>query len=574
MEEGVRLLQQQEPHSPFRPDEELHFDFPPVVLSPKEITPQESSYSHLPRAPVRKMISVPELRDGQRGPGLQSNSSMYRQNSAGRPSPRMRQSSEERGKDNMGVGPEMLSKQIHRRMMEQEQSWGSPDGSSGGRDRLLRQKSMERGIKVGLPPGHPQGRRGMNGQSRRGRRNGEPAESPTPGAAPPGLKMPLAFNSIARERGFTTGSPHPGTQVFASSSLRSGPPTPRGYPSNGPSSSAPDLFANNESKNYPPPRNDPRNPPRSHPYTPPQPPYSNNTSANTSPHSSFGPLSATDEVRTSFRSALSAAEENRSSTFTSSSELTEDSHAMTVDEAIGMYGSDTDEEILEHPTSEEESRRSKGDSVLGGATSRHGSVSDEGGARADSALGGVSRQASFADDREQARRSVGDSVLEGDVSPSVRSRMAEQENVRQMALEEQKEELEATHKTQTVEHTGAESGLKEDLESDSKRDEVSGYKDTIEPESSAQGNGQRSDHQEHQTSSAVELTPTEEALKILQSKPVAPEPKSPTFLAVGDPSDTPQRNPAMANGMLPKDARDRYGWATLFLTRKLNANLP
>jgi len=550
MEEGVRLLQQREPRSPFRPDEELHFDFPPVVLSPKEITPQEYSYSHLPRAPVRKMISVPELRDGQRGPGLPSNSSMYRQNSAGRPSPRMRQSSEERGRDNAGVGPEMLSKQIHRRMMEQEQSWGSPDGSSGGRDRLLRQKSMERGIKVGLPPGHPQGRRGMNGQSRRGRRNGEQTESPTPGAAPPGLKMPLAFNSIARERGFTTGSPHPGTQAFASP-LRSGPPTPRGHPSNGPSSSAPDLFANSESKNHPPPRNDPRNPPRSHLYTPPQPPYSNNTSANTSPHSSFGPLSAADEVRTSFRSALSAAEENRSSTFTSSSELTEDSHAMTVDEAIGMYGSDTDEEILEHPTSEDESRRSKGDSVLGGATSRQGSVSDEGGARADSALGGVSRKASFADDRERERRSAGDSVLEGDVSSSVRSRMVEQENVRQTALEEQKEPLEETHKTQMVEHAGA--------ESDSKGDEVPGYKGTVESESSAQRNGQRSDHQEHDTSLAVELTPTEEALKKLESKPVGPEPKSPTFLAAGDPSDTPRKNPTMANGMLPKDARDRYG---------------
>lgn len=60
---------------------------------------------------------------------------------------------------------------------------------------------------------------------------------------------------------------------------------------------------------------------------------------------------------------------------------------MTVDEAIGMYGSDTDDEMYTSGM-ESEYRRSKGDSVLGGVglDSRKGSSDDDYGGNEDSAL--------------------------------------------------------------------------------------------------------------------------------------------------------------------------------------------
>lgn len=489
---------------------------------------------------------------------------MFRQSSARGPSPRPRQSSEERGRE-MGVVPELLPKNVHRRVLEREQAgaWVPHETGTGGRDRLLRQKSMERGIKVGLPPGHsPQGRRAVNGQSRRGRRNGERTGSPTPH---PGLKMPLAFNSIARERGFTTGSAHPGTQGFPPLSNGRHGPNPRGAhsPSDGPSSSAPDLFANNENRNYP--RNDPRNPPRSNPYTPPQPPYSNNTSANTSPHSSFGPLSATDEVRTSFRSALSAAEENRSSTFTSSSELTEDSHAMTVDEAIGMYGSDSDEEILEQPTSEEENRRSKGDSVLGGITSRCGSPLEEEfteAGRLDLALGDVSRKPSIAEGIERIR-SKGGSVLGGYISPQIKSKMTEQEQALQEAIDLQIQERQDVSEGQPNQAEGESAKAVETKKDEGATEggsEMPKNKDISEIDSS-DAPEERSDQTENEINSPSEPSATGETLRKLESNSLPPELKSPEISSPpkADETDTPPKNPQLANGVAPKDARDRYG---------------
>jgi len=269
-----------------------------------------------------------------------------------------------------------------------------------GGNRLIRQKSIERGMIAGVPQRPSSGKRmissggGPRSGSRPGSRNDVHPHShqmaqgrPIP---PPGLKMPLAFNNIARERGFTTGS-HPASQQ--QQLPRNHAHGPQAIPTNG----APDHYENRQRPQH-------REPPRSHPY-PPQPPFSANSSAYNSPHSSFGPFSNADEIRTSFRSALSASDMNRSSGFTtaSSETPTEDSHAMTVDEAIGMYGSDTDDDMYTSGM-ESEHRRSKGDSVLGGGrNSPHGSYS------------------------ECSYRMKGDSVLGGETSPETRSRHSGQE---------------------------------------------------------------------------------------------------------------------------------------------------
>jgi hypothetical protein len=83
---------------------------------------------------------------------------------------------------------------------------------------------------------------------------------------------------------------------------------------------------------------------------------------------------------------------------------------MTVDEAIGMYGSDTDEDDMYASGMESEYRRSKGDSVLGGPTYSDGGY---------------------------AYRTRGDSALEGDTSSDVRSRYSAQEDRLQEELDMQ-----------------------------------------------------------------------------------------------------------------------------------------
>lgn len=524
LDEGARQLQhQREPHSPFRPHEELHFDFPPVSLT-ASLSQSKTHYSHLPRDPtVRKMISVPEMR-----PGLPVNPSMHRQNSTGISVPRPRVTSHEYDRER--GGNQLLPKQVKRRIMEHGITMGeSFEITPVGGDRLAKQKSMERGMLVGPPPmGHsPQGKRAAsNGDRRPGRRT-----PPVVGPPPPGLRMPLAFNSIARERGFTTGSPTPGPQDFPPLPHPRHPSTHRGpYPSN----SAPDLYGiGSENRHYP-PRRDPRNAPRSHPYSP-HPVYSNdtsaNTSTNTSPHSSIGPIGPPYEIRGSFRSALFT-EEYRSSTGTSLSERTEDSHAMTVDEAIGMYGSDTDEESIMREAREEENRRSKGDSVLGGATSRHNSVSDGmsiRGSHGDSVMSGMSRRGSFELERI---RSHGDSVLGGEMSPETRSKMTEQEIALQRELDLQRMSRNADHS----EDNNVEVEEAEDQPVETKQ-EIEENRDTRAVEA---GDKVISEEDE----SHPEPLATSEVLETI--------PKSSGFLA----SDTPKTPPSTD----PRDARDRYGY--------------
>lgn len=552
LDEGGRLLQlQREPHSPFRPDEELHFDFPPVPLSASAT--QKTHFSHLPRDPgLRKMISVPEMR-----PGLPVNPNIHRQNSTGIPLPRPRVNSGDFGRERSGGQP--LSKQVQRKMMEQDIAARECfETAPAGGDRLAKQKSMERGMRVGLPPTgqSPQGKRAVSNSERRpGRRT-----PPIIGPPPPGLRMPLAFNNIARERGFTTGSPSPGPQDFPPLPHPRHPSNPRGpYPS----SSAPDLYGinSNENRHYHAPRRDPRNTPRSHPH-PPHAPYSNNTSAmssalsstNTSPHSSAGPLGPPDEMRGSFRSALFT-EEYRSDT--QMSDRTEDSHTMTVDEAIGMYGSDTDEETIMREARAEENRRSKGDSVLGGVTSRHNSVSEEASARGshgDSLMSGVSRQGSFEHEIERVR-SKGDSVLGGEVSPMTRSKISEQEMALQRELDLQRKCEEGADYTQHPEQerrTGEEIGDKEERKTE---------------QGKAEGqNDRRVEDQEDKVGSEDEVHPeplaTSEVLDTIPKSPafgshLAPEPP----VVVNTPPKTPPKTPPVAN-VNPKDARDRYGYGT------------
>lgn len=542
LDEGARLLQlQREPHSPFRPDEELHFDFPPVPLT-ASLTQQKTHYSHLPRDPaVRKMISVPEMR-----PGLQLNPNIHRQNSTGIALPRPRVSSNDYNRERGGNQP--LSKQVKRKMVGQGIAARESEAVPVGGDRLAKQKSMERGIMMGPPPmGHsPQGKRvASSGDRRPGRRT-----PPTLGPPPPGLRMPLAFNSIARERGFTTGSPSPGPHDFPPLPHPRHPSTPRGpYPS----SSAPDLHGinNNENRHYPPPRRDPRNMPRSNPYASPHAVYSNdtsaNTSTNTSPHSSVGPIGVVDEAHGSFRSALFT-EEYRSSTATSLSDRTEDSHAMTVDEAIGMYGSDTDEESIMREAREEENRRSKGDSVLGGATSRHNSVSDElsnRGSHGDSVMSGVSRHGSFEHELERIR-SKGDSVLGGEVSPRTSSKAAEQEMALQRELELQRmkgEEGDYIEHPEEEKDVGVEEAEKKEG-SKTEQAETKGHSDQ-------RVEGEANKIVSEEDESHPEPLATSEVLETI--------PKSPGFRTHLAPQviDTPPKTPPSTD---PRDARDRYGY--------------
>jgi hypothetical protein len=311
------------------------------------------------------------------------------------------------------------------------------DPQSG--NRLVHQKSMERGMVAAASRPSPQGKRIPSGGGRPG---GRPESRPGsrsgphvhPGsqnrAPPPGLKMPLAFNNIAvRDRGLSNSGPQPPPPHARS---------PHKVLSSGvnPTTSAPDLF---ENQPYPNRRPQHWDPPRSHPY--PQPPYSTPVSVNNSPHSSlFGP-SHGDEVRASFRSALSGSEPNRSSgftSFTSSSETqTDDSYAMTVDEAIGMYGSDSDDYDMYTSGVESEHRRSKGDSVLGGVVSRQGSYEDGEGVAKDDG-GDTSPQ-------EHSRSSAQDGQLEEEierqslqgksaVSPALQSGFA-QENSKRASVE-------------------------------------------------------------------------------------------------------------------------------------------
>jgi len=388
--------QQQHSYAPYRPEDELDF----VVHQPRPLLQKHNRPPQVSRAVlgVRRMSSVPELGQSQRGPGGRPGRSHHRQRS------------------NSNIKAWDANGRI-------------PYEAGQGGNRLIRQKSMERGI-VGLPSRpSPQGKRIIKGGggsrpgSRPGSRTGSrpgsrndvhpphpsmPQNRPPP---PPGLKMPLAFSNISRERGFTTGSHSAASQphqalAHGRSQHRISPP---GLPTNL-ASSAPDLFENRQHhNNFHRPFH--REPLRSHPYHP-QPPFSTANSVNNSPHSSFGPPPGNaEEIQALFRSALSTSDLNRSSSFTTTSEtLTESSNAMTVDEAIGMYGSDTDEDDMYASGMESEYRRSKGDSVLGGPTYSDGGY---------------------------AYRTRGDSALEGDTSSDVRSRYSAQEDRLQEELDMQ-----------------------------------------------------------------------------------------------------------------------------------------
>ncbi|RPB24637.1 hypothetical protein L211DRAFT_180027 [Terfezia boudieri ATCC MYA-4762] len=173
----------------------------------------------------------------------------------------------------------------------------SPNSSRPGSSRSRRESGS------GLKDGHGAADQEMEGAvSRNGNHN-------TGHRPPPLVKMPVAFNTISRERGFSASSQ---------------PPLSPHLPSPRPSNSAPDLAKAETSSRthhgygpdayYAQKRRD-------H-YNVPQP-----SSAHQSPHTSFLP-----EGRPIV---------DRDSTISSSAAS---SNAMTVDEAIGMYGSDTDEE--------------------------------------------------------------------------------------------------------------------------------------------------------------------------------------------------------------------------------------
>lgn len=204
---------------------------------------------------------------------------------------------------------------------------------------------------------------------------------------------------------------------------------------------------------------------------------------------------------------------------------------MTVDEAIGMYGSDTDEESIMREAREEENRRSKGDSVLGGATSRHNSVSDGmsvRGSHGDSVMSGMSRHGSF--DLERIR-SHGDSVLGGEMSPETRSKMTEQEMALQRELDLQRMGRETDHIQGENEVEVEEAGnqlARTNQETEENRDKRVAEDDKIISEDD----------------SHPEPLATSEVLETI--------PKSSGFLA----SDTPKTPPSTD----PRDARDRYGY--------------
>jgi hypothetical protein len=244
---------------------------------------------------------------------------------------------------------------------------------------------------------------------------------------------------------------------------------------------------------------------------------------------------------------------------------------MTVDEAIGMYGSDSDEEILEQPTPEEDHRRSKGDSMLGGATSTRESLSEEEPAeikRHDSTVGGVSRQASFAE--LERLRSKGDSVLGGYVSPATRSKMAVQEQalLRVLDVQGQERQQDVVEKEQDQEveknTTGDEAKTGDQTVGEGGNEAAPNDKDPVESNGPGAVEDQgdlNSKNEGIDAPSEITLTPTEEALRRLESNSLPPKPSSPKLVSRPEPDepDTPPRNPPPVNGIAPKDARDRYG---------------
>ncbi|KAL7273281.1 hypothetical protein RUND412_003873 [Rhizina undulata] len=500
------------------------------------------------------MSSVPDMKP--RPQGLPTRPPMYRQNSAGRPFPPY-------------IRTDQAERDYNRRDPMVLHEHGTGVYGMPPRDRM-RQRSAERAM-VGLParPSPPQGRKPGQRERRHGSRNGAMSPGGLDGdrpLGPPGLKMPVAFNSIARDRGFNAGSPHSQTSPHPF------PPRPRrpsgqGYHSRDPSTSAPDLFSNNENRHHMPRQF--RDPPRSHPY--PQPiSYSNTSSTTTSPHTSLGHSSNADEIRAAFPSVLSQNEFNRSSVLTTASseaateftEATDTSHAMTVDEAIGMYASDSDEDDA---FSSEGNRRSHGDSVLGGATSRQGSIADDASSyrrsKGDSVLGGSSssKHSSFAE--ENVRRSKGDSVLGGDVSPETRIRMQDQEAIllkeaeqysdqespeakaeRDDGREENKTEVEKEELNETQKSTPEINSPPDETElvdpvSESTESPVNSEEPTIETTI--------------ESSQSPLPAPIKEGENMPPNPPPEPQPK---------PAPEPEIELPVVEETLPVDARDRYGF--------------
>lgn len=265
---------------------------------------------------------------------------------------------------------------------------------------------------------------------------------PHPAARPaltPELQLSMAFNnSIASPRGFTQ-QPREKASHALPNAGKSRRHTPFHHRPSPPISALPNQLVDppqppdhhEPTGEYDPRQFSPRSrhepTPRSYPYLP-QPSFSAASSVNSSPHSSLA-FQDPDALRGSLRSALSTTEVNRYSGFTTDSEAyqseayyseayqseayyTESSNAMTVDEAIGMYASDSEEEFQEP----DENRRSKGDSVLGGATMEDSGYRSKG----DSVLGGArspqsmtrrsEQDALLADEFDHKRSNSGDSV--------------------------------------------------------------------------------------------------------------------------------------------------------------------
>lgn len=220
---------------------------------------------------------------------------------------------------------------------------------------------------------------------------------------------------------------------------------------------------------------------------------------------------------------------------------------MTVDEAIGMYGSDTDEESIMREAREEENRRSKGDSVLGGATSRHNSVSDGmsiRGSHGDSVMSGMSRRESFEHELERIR-SHGDSVLGGEISPGARSNMAEQEVALQRELDLQRMSRQVDH-VQHLEEKGVEAEKARDGLAKTEQEEIEEHREKRVVEVNDRV------ILEEDESHPEPLATSE----VLETIPKSPEiPKSPGFPEPGM-TATPKTLPSTD----PRDARDRYGY--------------
>ena len=142
--------------------------------------------------------------------------------------------------------------------------------------------------------------------------------------------------------------------------------------------------------------------------------------------------------------------------------------------------------------------------------------------RLHSALGDVSR-----------KPSKGDSVLGGYISPQIKSKMTEQEQALQEAI---------------------------DLQIQERQDVSEGQPNQAEGES-AKAVEERSDQTENEINSSSEPSATGGTFRKLESNPLPPELKSPEIssLPKADETDTPPKNPQLANGVTPIDTRDRYG---------------